>query len=60
KTVGAIFMSPAIGFFLALLLVLAVSWLFVRQTPFAVDRTFRIMQFISASPYCPGHCADNR
>jgi len=46
KTVGAIFMSPAIGFFLALLLVLAVSWLFVRQTPFAVDRTFRVMQFI--------------
>jgi PiT family inorganic phosphate transporter len=43
KTAGAIFMSPAIGFFLALVLVLAVSWIFVRQTPFAVDRTFRIM-----------------
>jgi len=55
KTVGAIFMSPAIGFFLALLLVLAVSWLFVRQTPFAVDRTFRVMQFISASLYSLGH-----
>ncbi|MDR6590980.1 phosphate/sulfate permease [Agrobacterium tumefaciens] len=55
KTVGAIFMSPAIGFFLALVLVLAVSWLFVRQTPFAVDRTFRVMQFISASLYSLGH-----
>ncbi|MFK0276033.1 PiT family inorganic phosphate transporter [Ensifer sp. KUDG1] len=55
KTVGAIFMSPAIGFFLALLLVLIVSWIFVRQTPFAVDRTFRVMQFISASMYSLGH-----
>ena len=55
KTAGAIFMSPAIGFFLALVLVLAVSWIFVRQTPFAVDRTFRIMQFVSASLYSLGH-----
>lgn len=55
KTVGAIFMSPAIGFLLALFFVLVVSWLFVRQTPFAVDSTFRIMQFISASLYSLGH-----
>jgi PiT family inorganic phosphate transporter len=55
KTVGAIFMSPAIGFLLALILVLAVSWLFVRQTPFAVDRTFRVLQFVSASLYSLGH-----
>jgi len=55
KTAGAIFLSPAIGFFLALVLVLTVSWIFVRQTPFAVDRTFRIMQFVSASLYSLGH-----
>lgn len=55
KTASAIFLSPMIGFFLALVLVLVVSWLFVRQTPFAVDRTFRIMQFISASLYSLGH-----
>ncbi|MCO5152501.1 MULTISPECIES: inorganic phosphate transporter [unclassified Shinella] len=55
KTASAIFLSPAIGFLLALILVLAVSWLFVRQTPFAVDRTFRVMQFISASLYSLGH-----
>ncbi|MEK1853160.1 MAG: inorganic phosphate transporter [Phyllobacterium sp.] len=55
KTIGAIFMSPTIGFFLALLLVLIVSWIFVRQTPFAVDRTFRGLQFISASLYSLGH-----
>lgn len=55
KTVGAIFLSPAIGFFLALILVLLVSWLFVRQTPFAVDKTFRFAQFVSASLYSLGH-----
>ena len=55
KTASAIFLSPAIGFFLALVLVLIVSWIFVRQTPFAVDRTFRVMQFISASLYSLGH-----
>jgi PiT family inorganic phosphate transporter len=55
KTVLAIFMSPMIGFLLALILVLMVSWIFVRQTPFAVDRKFRVMQFISASLYSLGH-----
>ncbi|AWI59523.1 inorganic phosphate transporter [Sinorhizobium fredii] len=55
KTAGAIVMSPGIGFVLALLLVLIVSWLFVRQTPFAVDNTFRGLQFISASLYSLGH-----
>ncbi|MEZ2126280.1 MULTISPECIES: anion permease [unclassified Sinorhizobium] len=55
KTAGAIVMSPLIGFLLALLLILIVSWMFVRQTPFAVDRTFRGMQFLSASLYSLGH-----
>ncbi len=55
KTIAAIVLSPATGFVLALILILAVSWLFVRQTPFAVDRTFRVMQFISASLYSLGH-----
>lgn len=55
KTIGAIFMSPMIGFFLALLLVLIVSWAAVRQTPFAVDRKFRWLQFVSASLYSLGH-----
>jgi len=55
KTVAAIVLSPATGFVLALLLVLVVSWLFVRQTPFAVDNTFRVLQFFSASLYSLGH-----
>ncbi len=54
-TVIAIAGSPLIGFFLALMLVLALSWLFIRATPFAVDRTFQRLQFISASFYSLGH-----
>jgi PiT family inorganic phosphate transporter len=55
KTVAAIVLSPLVGFVLALLLVLCVSWLFVRSTPLAVDRSFRALQFISASLYSLGH-----
>ncbi|RUU77838.1 inorganic phosphate transporter, partial [Mesorhizobium sp. M7A.T.Ca.TU.009.01.3.1] len=55
KTVAAIVLSPATGFILALILIFVVSWLFVRQTPFAVDSTFRVMQFFSASLYSLGH-----
>jgi inorganic phosphate transporter, PiT family len=54
-TTGAIFLSPMLGFLLALALVLAVAWIFVRKTPLAVDRTFRILQFGSASLYSLGH-----
>ncbi|TIT48965.1 MAG: inorganic phosphate transporter, partial [Mesorhizobium sp.] len=55
KTIAAIVLSPATGFLLALVLILTVSWAFVRQTPFAVDNTFRVMQFASASLYSLGH-----
>jgi inorganic phosphate transporter, PiT family len=55
KTGSAIFLSPFTGFVLALLLVLAVSWIFVRATPRAVDGTFRSLQFVSASLYSLGH-----
>jgi inorganic phosphate transporter, PiT family len=55
KTGSAIVFSPALGFILALALVLAVSWIFVRSTPTAVDALFRILQFASASLYSLGH-----
>jgi len=55
KTTAAIVLSPMTGFFLALLLVLIVSWLFVRASPRAVDSTFRLLQFVSASLYSLGH-----
>jgi PiT family inorganic phosphate transporter len=55
KTSLAIVLSPLIGFGLALVLMLAVSWLFVRTTPYTVDRKFRMMQFVSASMISLGH-----
>jgi inorganic phosphate transporter, PiT family len=55
KTLVAIVLSPLVGFLLALVLVAIVSWLSVRSTPFAVDRAFRILQFVSASLYSLGH-----
>jgi PiT family inorganic phosphate transporter len=55
KTVAAIILSPATGFVLAILIVLLLSWLFVRATPFKVDKLFRHVQFFSASAYSLGH-----
>ncbi|MBE9606915.1 inorganic phosphate transporter [Acetobacteraceae bacterium H6797] len=55
KTLAAIVLSPLVGLCLALLLVLIVSWIFVKRTPFQVDRSFRVLQFISASMYSLGH-----
>jgi len=55
KTAGGVVVSPALGFGLALLLVAAVSWIFVRMRPAAVDKVFRRLQFISASLYSLGH-----
>src|SRR5690606_5122901 len=43
KTVFAIFLSPAVGFLLALILVLIVSWAFVRSNPAFADKAFRAM-----------------
>ena len=46
---SAIVLSPLIGLLLAMLLILVTSWLAVRATPFAVDRRFRVLQFVSSS-----------
>ena len=55
KTVAAIVLSPALGFSLALVLVLAVAWANVRSTPPKVDRRFRRLQLVSAALYSLGH-----
>jgi inorganic phosphate transporter, PiT family len=54
-TSAAIVLSPLTGFFLALALVLGVSWLFVRATSRAVDGIFRQLQLVSAALYSLGH-----
>jgi len=55
KTLAAIVLSPMTGVVLALLLVLAVSWIFVRSSPAFADAVFRRLQFVSASLYSLGH-----
>jgi len=59
KTFGAIVWSPLLGFALALILWLAAVWLFLRSTPFAVDRKFRVLQLGSAALYSIGHGAND-
>jgi PiT family inorganic phosphate transporter len=55
KTAVGIILSPVTGLAIALLLVLLVSWAFVRVAPARVDGIFRKVQFISASLYSLGH-----
>ena len=55
KTVVAIVVSPAFGAVLALLLMLIVSWSFLRAAPARVDGIFRHVQFLSASLLSLGH-----
>jgi inorganic phosphate transporter, PiT family len=55
KTGAAIVLSPGIGCLLALLLMLTVSWAFMRFTPYGADHIFRRLQFVSASCYALGH-----
>ena len=52
---SAIVLSPLIGFLLAMGLVLVTTWLASRSTPFAVDRRFRVLQFVSSSMLSLAH-----
>lgn len=55
-TTGAfIVLSPLLGFFIALLLVLSVSWGFKRANPNTVEPTFQWLQFGAASLISLGH-----
>jgi phosphate/sulfate permease len=55
KTVVAIALSPLTGLAIALLLMLGVSWAFLKAVPARVDGLFRHIQFVSASLYSLGH-----
>ena len=55
KTVLFIFVSPLLGFLLASLLMVGVSWLFRRVSPLYVDNWFRRAQLVSAGLYSLGH-----
>jgi len=55
KTVQWIILSPLLGFVLGSLVMLAVSWIFVRTPPRKVDTWFRRLQLFSAAAYSLGH-----
>jgi inorganic phosphate transporter, PiT family len=55
KTSLGIVLSPLLGFVLAQLLAVIVSWINLKKTPYAVDRRFRHLQLVSASLYSLGH-----
>ncbi|MFL5199145.1 MAG: inorganic phosphate transporter [Microvirga sp.] len=59
KTASGIVLSPAVGFTLAIVLVVIVTWTFARMSPYVVDRYFRIFQFLSAALYSIGHGAND-
>ena len=55
KTITFIILSPTLGFLLGSLMMLIVSWLFVRSHPQRIDKWFRRLQLVSASMYSLGH-----
>ena len=55
KTISFIVLSPLLGFMFGSMMMLVVSWLFVRSTPQRVDKWFRRMQLLSASMCSLGH-----
>lgn len=54
-TAAFIVLSPLLGFLLALVLVLVVSWSFVRANPRTVEPAFQWLQFGAASLISLGH-----
>lgn len=55
KTALAIVGSPLFGFFLAVTIMIGLSWALRKATPFLVDRGFRHLQLVSAALYSLGH-----
>ncbi len=55
KTVAFIFVSPVLGFVLASLMMVLVSWIVRRSSPLRVDNWFRRLQLVSAGLYSLGH-----
>ena len=55
KTVAFIVVAPLLGFILGSIIMLLVSWIFVKSTPRRVDTWFRRLQLASAAAYSLGH-----
>lgn len=55
KIIAFIFVAPLLGMLLGTLLMIIVSWMFVRATPRRIDGWFRRLQLVSAAAYSLGH-----
>lgn len=55
KTVIAIFLSPTIGMFVAMLVMLLSSWLLKGASARGSERTFKLLHLISSATYSIGH-----
>jgi inorganic phosphate transporter, PiT family len=55
KTIAFIFIAPAIGFFLGMILITAFSWFIQKKSPASVNRWARPLQVFSAALYSLGH-----
>ena len=55
KTSLAIILSPLFGLLLALILSVAVLWIYEKSSPYPTERRFNKLQFVSSSLYSLGH-----
>ena len=55
KTIAAIFLSPVIGFAIAMFLVLATSWLFRGAQPKRAEGVFKSLHLVSSAAYSISH-----
>jgi inorganic phosphate transporter, PiT family len=54
-TLAAIALAPLLGMAIAMLVMLATSWLAVRATARGAERSFRALHLLSAAAYSTGH-----
>ena len=59
KTLIAIFLSPTIGFFIAMTLMMVTSWLFKGFQPRRADGVFKVMHLFSSAAYSISHGAND-
>jgi PiT family inorganic phosphate transporter len=55
KTLLAIVLSPTLGMVLAMVIMLATSWMFRRATASRAERSFRVLHLISSGAYSLSH-----
>lgn len=55
KTLTGLFLSPLIGFALGFLIMVTVTWIVRKGRPGKVNRTFRVLQMISAAGMAVAH-----